>query len=440
MVVESGHSEYNKNLFYRAVSEGDLDTVKYMVANGAVLEEKFCESATWHGYLDFLKYLLDNKIKPKDLLYIATKQGHLEIVEYLIDKGFTSEMDLLYAATDNGHLKIVAYLIDNGFAPNDNLIRVAILKGRIEIAKYLIDKTFKPEDIDLRLPEASSTIAKIKKEFISKEDILLIAIEYGLVEFIKYLVEKGFTSQQYLCEIAFWQWRWANCICCCPVEGVVIPSDFYKPFCREIYTEITIYLIEKGFKYSQDLPLRAASGGNLEVLKCLVDKGVELNYNLYKKAAYNGHLHIIEYLPKTCDPRFLLDAAKCGHLHIIEYALKNGIPLNKYIFIKAAKRGHLKIVEFGFATVGQWWRPQFGEIHSMHRDILIAAIKKDRPKIFEYALNNGVSFDEDAIEIAVEEWSLNVLKFACTTRYKDDVCMMVARYGYLDIIEHVYGQ
>lgn len=210
---------------------------------------------------------------------------------------------------------------------------------------------------------------------------------------------------------------------------MVIPSDFYKPFCRKIYTEITIYLIENGFKYYQDLPLHAASEGNLEVLKCLVDKGVELNYNLYKKAAYNGHLHIIEYLPETLDPSFLLGAARSGHLHIIKYAAKNGTPLNSNIFIEAAEWGHLEIVKFGVECN-----------FPLNREILIAAIKWDRPNIFEYALNNGATLDKDAIEIATKRRCLEVLKFACTTRYKDDVCMMEARYGYLDIIEHVYGQ
>ena len=52
------------------------------------------------------------------------------------------------------------------------------------------------------------------------------------------------------------------------------------------------------------------------------------------------------------------------------------------------------------------------------------------PNIFEYALNNGATLDKDAIEIATKRRCLEVLKFACTTRYKDDVCMMEARYGY----------
>jgi len=387
------------NLLDLAVSNGKLDIVKYLIIKGEVLKKYSMEIVRWDGRGEKIpRYILDRNTK--DLLVTATRKGYLEIVIYLIDIGFTTARCLLYAAIDEGHLELVEYLIKTKYRSEYDLLSIAITGKRIEIVKCLIENGFR-----------------------SEKDILRSVVIDGPVDFVKYLVEKGFTSQQYLCDMAFEKWR--KCTCCWLVD---------------IYAEITIYLIEKGFKYSQDLPLRAASGGNLEVLKCLAFKGVELNYNLYKKAAYNGHLHIIEYLPKTCDPRFLLDAAKCGHLHIIEYALKNGIPLNKYIFIKAAKRGHLKIVEFGFATVGQWWRPQFGEIHSMHRDILIAAIKKDRPKIFEYALNNGVSFDEDAIEIAVEEWSLNVLKFACTTRYKDDVCMMVARYGYLDIIEHAYGK
>ena len=66
----------------------------------------------------------------------------------------------------------------------------------------------------------------------------------------------------------------------------------------------------------------------------------------------------------------------------------------------------------------------------LNREILIAAIKWDRPNIFEYALNNGATLDKDAIEIATKRRCLEVLKFACTTRYKDDVCMMEARYGY----------
>jgi ankyrin repeat protein len=73
-------------------------------------------------------------------LYWASRNGHLDIVEYLINNGAENEF-VLCTASERGHLDIVKYLISHNadiHVNNDRAFRYALLYNQLEVVKYLV--------------------------------------------------------------------------------------------------------------------------------------------------------------------------------------------------------------------------------------------------------------------------------------------------------------
>lgn len=87
--------------------------------------------------------------RPIDINYAlqeSAKNGYLDLVEYLINKGANINDEDEYAlqmSASNGHLDIVTLLLNNGatiHSDNDLALRFSAANGHIEIVKLLIDK------------------------------------------------------------------------------------------------------------------------------------------------------------------------------------------------------------------------------------------------------------------------------------------------------------
>ena len=106
------------------ICEGYLETIKYLIDNGADIHANNDGALRWaaeNGYLEIVKYLVDNgaDLHAGDdyALRLAALNGYWEIVKYLVDNGadiHASDGCALRLAARNGHLEIVKYLIDNG--------------------------------------------------------------------------------------------------------------------------------------------------------------------------------------------------------------------------------------------------------------------------------------------------------------------------------------
>ena len=71
-----------------AVHRGNLEMVKYCVANECPIDKYACAFAALHGHLECLKYLREEAKAPWDLkvLYQAHANKHLECLRYAVEK------------------------------------------------------------------------------------------------------------------------------------------------------------------------------------------------------------------------------------------------------------------------------------------------------------------------------------------------------------------
>jgi hypothetical protein len=147
-----------------AAQKGNLEMVKYCVANECQYYEFACASAAKFGHLDCLKYLHETVKAPWDSYTAsgAAENGHLHILEYLVERKYNKyvESACQYAAKF-GHLDCLKYLHKTARAPLDYLaVREAHKNNQTECLRYLLDNYgplpygWRYEHGELRVPES----------------------------------------------------------------------------------------------------------------------------------------------------------------------------------------------------------------------------------------------------------------------------------------------
>ena len=160
---EEKKCEWDCSTINRAAEHGNLEMVKYCVANECPIDEMACAWAADGGHLEVLKYLREEAKAPWGE-YTATwaaENGHLHILEYLVERKFVEYVEYAceYAAKF-GHLDCLKYLRETAKAPwDEEAVREAHENNRIECLQYLLDNdcplpsNWRYEHGELHVPE-----------------------------------------------------------------------------------------------------------------------------------------------------------------------------------------------------------------------------------------------------------------------------------------------
>ena len=152
-IREEKKCEWDDLTILAAACRGNLEMVKYCVANYCLIDSEACAYAALNGHLEILKYLREEAKAPwyYDTAYLAARNGHLHILEYLVERKFDQYGTLAcWEAAEYGHLDCLKYLHETAKAPWDkDAVRTAHEKNQPECVQYLLDN-------DCPLPEGWS--------------------------------------------------------------------------------------------------------------------------------------------------------------------------------------------------------------------------------------------------------------------------------------------
>ena len=145
-----------------AAYRGNLEMVKYCVANECPIDVYACAEAASGGHLEVLKYLREEGKAPwnSDTATLAARNGHLHILEYLVERKYDKyNVFECWEAAENGHLDCLKYLRETAKAPwNYYAVREAHKYNQTECLQYLLDNDcplppgWSYEDGQLRTP------------------------------------------------------------------------------------------------------------------------------------------------------------------------------------------------------------------------------------------------------------------------------------------------
>ena len=140
---EEKKCEWDEWTINAAAEQGNLEMVKYCVANECPINEYACARAAESGHLECLKYLREEAKAPWDFktAYWAAENGHLHILEYLVERKYDHFVE---HACENaamcGYLDCLKYLHETAKAPWDYwCVQVAHESNNPECLQYLLD-------------------------------------------------------------------------------------------------------------------------------------------------------------------------------------------------------------------------------------------------------------------------------------------------------------
>jgi len=140
---EEKKCEWDELTITAAALQGNLEMVKYCVANECPMYVSACAYAASNGHLEVLKYLHEEVKAPWDSLTAncAASSGHLHILEYLVERKYNKYNELTCAdAAKFGHLDCLKYLHETAKAPwNSEAVREAHENKQPECLQYLLD-------------------------------------------------------------------------------------------------------------------------------------------------------------------------------------------------------------------------------------------------------------------------------------------------------------
>ncbi|CAL6304651.1 unnamed protein product [Bathycoccus prasinos] len=126
-----------------AARQGNLEMVKYCVANECPVNEIACACAAQNGHLECLKYLREEVKAPWDsgTASLAALNGHLHILEYLVERKFDKNNEVACTlAAKFGYFDCLVYLRETAKAPWDSWgVYFAHTNNHLECLQYLLD-------------------------------------------------------------------------------------------------------------------------------------------------------------------------------------------------------------------------------------------------------------------------------------------------------------
>ena len=147
-IREEKKCEWDYRTINVAARQGNLEMVKYRVANECPVDDYACACAARYGQLECLKYLHEEGKAPwtYHTAAWAAENGHLHILEYLVERKYNHYIGrptpgrACCEAAKHGHLDCLKYLHETAKAPWDSLaVRYAHDYNHTKCLQYLLD-------------------------------------------------------------------------------------------------------------------------------------------------------------------------------------------------------------------------------------------------------------------------------------------------------------
>jgi len=147
---EEKKCEWDAGTIDAAAYRGNMEMVKYCVANECPINEKACAWAARCGHLEVLKYLHEEVKAPWESCTAswAAGGGNLHILEYLVERKYDQyEIYACFLAAEFGHLDCLKYLHETAKAPwYSDTASIAADSGNLHILEYLVEHEYDEYD------------------------------------------------------------------------------------------------------------------------------------------------------------------------------------------------------------------------------------------------------------------------------------------------------
>jgi hypothetical protein len=364
------------------------------------------------------------------IVTLAVENGHLDIVEWCLERGLRADFRTQAAAARRGDLALLKRL--NPFdCPWDDCVYVAAAKGGyLDLLKSMI----RP---NVRWPSASVCMAAAKK---GHRHILEWVISHG-----RSLRRPG--------------WHlWDARTCSSAAEGG--------------HLDLLQWLRANDCPWDYDMINSAALHGHVDAVKWALASGSCWSARTCTEAAHSGNLELLEWLLKNGCPYHAASmsdaAAEKGHLAMLKWLQAEGYPQRgTVIAIGAVDGGHAAVLDWleasGHGVKSDWitnedgtdddpfissaaskgrvgvlaWLHDRGYAHKWIQNAVPTMAYRGQIGALAWARSRGYSWDARACAEAATSGRLGTLRWLRRQEcpWDADTCREAAKYGHLCVLQ-----
>lgn len=202
LLISLGANDWNGAMCC-AAENGDLVMIEYFIARGANYWNYGMESAILGDHLEIIEYFIAKGAnKWIDSMMCAARNGNLYLVEFFANKDQYSLVEWnngMNYAIIGGHLQIIEYFIQRGANNWYDSMNTAAEYGHLWLVEYFIAKIITNTAVDYNKGMESAARGgqlNIVKYFVDKgantwNSTMAEAIDAGDIDIIDYLISKG---------------------------------------------------------------------------------------------------------------------------------------------------------------------------------------------------------------------------------------------------------
>ena len=273
------------------IQRGHLEVVKWLIKNGAQLQDDCLYSAATTGNIELCKWLKKNGCAVRPYSYCPST---LPLLQLLVEWGFVPDPEFFFNAASNGYFDQIKWAKSRGYEWDSNTCACAAAEGRLDILQWVRERGCPWDEVCCENAARCGHMEILQyargRNCPWNMVTIIAAAEEGHFEIIKWAVDNG-----------------------CPLPNII---DFNI---KSI--SIFEYLINKGCVIDIGAIRAAASEGNMEVLKWLLFKSSP-NYEYDRK-------HICNM------------AAKYGDLNMLQWTKENKYEWSGYTLSYAVRHPHV---------------------------------------------------------------------------------------------------
>jgi hypothetical protein len=358
---ENSLSDYSCYLMYYALSCKNIEVIRFCkslnlsiysnhydhkIRNSDMLKDAFRK-----GNINLINCLLEmypkeisDKIK-YDYKYAAAG-GHLDLIQWALNKGYRWDYDISALAAEHGHLHILEWAREKGYPWNYNICASAALNGNLRIIKWA---------------RCSNDINGIKNNDNN-------GTKNNDNNGTKNNDNNGTKNNDN--DGSKHDGRWEKMICAnAALNG---------------HLDVLIWILKNGCPWDEETCEYAVRGGRLDILKWILEYGIKpddnMNKNVCAIAADEGNLDILKWARENnypWDEKVCENAACNGHFEVLKWACDNGCHWNekvcKYAITGIKINDNTGAIEY----YNKFWHTHF----------------KNYFDVFKWAVENGCPWD-----------------------------------------------
>ncbi len=96
-----------------------------------------------YGNVELLEYVINEDTETKLISSYGARNGHISVIEFCKDKGYTIGLQVCSRAANNGHINVLKWYIENGYVWHEHSSTFAAYYGHVEVIRWIIDSGLK---------------------------------------------------------------------------------------------------------------------------------------------------------------------------------------------------------------------------------------------------------------------------------------------------------